>query len=925
MDRDFGPLENHDANNAEMTPQALERVFDLFLACREMDAEPREIWLREACQGNLSLQRSVEALVREDENAEGFLSQPMRLVTRAFSFVIEEGQRFGRYTITGFVGRGGMGEVWKAHDEELDRAVALKFINSGFTEALLTREARMASALNHPGIVTVHDVIVWEETPILVMELVTGTPLSRFCDGLIPVDQLASLAAQASSALAAAHAAGIIHGDLKPDNIIWRDDRLAKILDFGLARKVDNAAVALAAGTPLYMSPEQARGETAGTAADVYSLGLVLYELATGQRPFGRQSLEEIGARQAKPPRALHERPGLTQALDALIDRMLEPDPASRISMTEVAEQLRLERPAPPGYTRFWLFAAVVAVAVVLGIIWFNWRVREQSAPIALTAIPLTAGPGFYSWPDISLDGDEVVYGWGESEDAYTQIYRRRLDQDTAFRLMEAERGTRIGHPKWSSDGQRIFYKRTSVRPGDAESIWSVARDGKDPRLIVRLALAELSSGIDCSPDGKRIIYGDRTGNDRRFAILSLDLASGRQTVLTTPQVGWGDWDPRYSPDGEKIVFKRVKTPGDDRLYVMPAKGGAVRQLTSRRCSIFGHAWLSQDKLLVSAQFGSVIHGLWRISADVTGEQTPVFESGFDATMPAVSKNRIVWVNRVNDYNIYSVPLAGGEPVKRIASPMLDSKPAFARDGRLAYVSRRSGSPEVWITGADGGNAVRITNLKGDVGRPAWSPDGARIAFSNMRFGIVRVLVANCTPAALNCESPKPVVDGTSPTWSPDGNFLYFTPPEQQEIWKLPLSGGQPMHVAAGYQALTSHDGKWLYIPRIPADGRGKFCRIRLDSHGNATGSEEMVLGRETNSANWQHWTLAGDEIVFWDSNMSSRFSGLRAYHTVTKRLRTVVETPAAEFPAVSPDGKTVWYAKPDAAGGTLMVAEWSH
>ena len=133
------------------------------------------------------------------------------------------------------------------------------------------------------------------------------------------------------------------------------------------------------------------------------------------------------------------------------------------------------------------------------------------------------------------------------------------------------------------------------------------------------------------------------------------------------------------------------------------------------------------------------------------------------------------------------------------------------------------------------------------------------------------------------------------------------------------------MHVAAGYQALTSQDGKWLYIPRIPADGRGKFCRIRLDSHGKATGSEEMVLGRETNSANWQHWTLAGDEIVFWDSNMSSRFSGLRAYHTVTKRLRTVVETPAAEFPAVSPDGKTIWYAKPDAAGGTLMVAEWSH
>ena len=154
-----------------------------------------------------------------------------------------------------------MGEVWKAHDEELDRAVALKFMHSGFAVNQPTREARMASALNHPGIVTVYDVIFWDGTPILVMELVTGTPLSRFPDGPMPVDQLISLAAQTSSALAATHAAGIIHGDLKPDNIIWRADRFAKILDFGLARKVANATGVALAGTPLYMSPEQARGE----------------------------------------------------------------------------------------------------------------------------------------------------------------------------------------------------------------------------------------------------------------------------------------------------------------------------------------------------------------------------------------------------------------------------------------------------------------------------------------------------------------------------------------------------------------------------------------------------------------------------------------------------------------------------------------
>jgi Tol biopolymer transport system component len=791
------------------------------------------------------------------------------------------------------------------------------------------REAKAASALNHPGIITVHEVIQSESGLAIVTEFVDGAPLRKFCGSPMAVDRAIRCGSQVAHALCAAHSRNIIHRDIKPENIMLRADGLVKVLDFGLAQGMggveDEVMSQLRVGTLRYMSPEQATGGRLTAATDIFSLGLVLYELVAGRHPFPaatvEATLQAICFEPPDPPSRWGRE--VPKRLETLILEMLAKQPEARPGAAEVASRLdKLAHATGERGGRFRLVAALaVLAAVISGSVWF-WNKSGKAGSAALTPIPITATAGFDSWPDISPDGDEVVYSWGESPDAYTHIFLKRLDQDTSVKLLEAEPGTRIGHPKWSADGRRIFYKRASPRPG-AESIWSIARDGKDARLTVSLTGAELSSGMDCSPDGKRIIYADRLGNVWRFGLRSLDLESGQRTALTEPVEGWGDWDPRYSPDGQKIVFKRVKTAGDDQLYVMPSKGGPAAQLTSlRHSSIFGHVWFLKDKLLVSAQLGSVIHGLWRISAERAGEQVAIFESGLDATMPAVSKNRIVWVNRVNDYNIYSVPLAGGKAVKRIASPMLDSKPAFAPDGRLAYVSRRSGSPEVWVTGADGGGAVRITDLKADVARPAWSPDGRRIAFSMQRFGAAKIFTIRCAPGTLRCETPVPLIDGENPTWSLDGRFLYFKSDEDQ-IWKFPMSGGQAVRIAAGLEALTSDDGKWLYLTR--ADTNARFCRVRLDQDGNRTGEEEVVLARGTNSAGLQHWALAGDEILFWESNINSKFSGLRAYDTRTKRLRTVVETPAAEYPAVSPDRKTVWYAQPDAAGGTLMTAEWGH
>jgi eukaryotic-like serine/threonine-protein kinase len=549
-------LENREANNAELTPQQLDRLLDLFLACREMDSKARSAWLREACGGDLSLERGVERLIGEDLSAEGFLRRPMDLVTRAFAFTIAEGQRFGRYTITGFVGRGGMGEVWKAHDEELDRTVALKFVHSGFPVDQLTREARMASALNHPGIVTVHDVTVWDGTPILVMELVTGTPLSRLCDGHMALDQLISVAAQASGALAAAHAGGIVHGDLKPDNIICREDGLAKILDFGLARKVVNAAGAALAGTPLYMSPEQARSEGVGTASDVYSLGLVLFELATGRRPFGRQSLEEIGVRRDKPPKASGVRHRLPEELDRLIGSMLEPDPARRISMQETAGQLRrFERPSAL-HRGFWFATLAAAVFAVAFSAWFLFRKNSSPDFADLKIQPLTSQWGWEGSPAISPDGKSVAFTWSDRFDHPEQIYLKLLSAEKLTQLTTSERRDRIGPLVWSPDGKRIAFKRSEELYKHPGAIFSVSREGGTEQKILELSNSNLSSSIDWSPDGTQLAYSEAAPNPDQLAIYLFNLKTGQRRRLTSPPKGiWGDWDPKFSPDGAEIAF----------------------------------------------------------------------------------------------------------------------------------------------------------------------------------------------------------------------------------------------------------------------------------------------------------------------------------------------------------------------------------
>jgi tetratricopeptide (TPR) repeat protein len=340
---------------SEPSPEAVE---SLFHEAADLGPERRAAFLDEQCAGDPDLRAAVEKLLRFDAKAQSatdFLQSPTVDLRPALPMAVAISQTISHYRILEKLGGGGMGVVYKAHDTRLGRSVALKFLPEEYARdpqrlKRFQREARTASALNHPHICTIHDMDEHEGQPFLVMELIEGQTLGAPAAGGLELPALVPLVGQVARALAAAHAAGIVHRDIKPANIMVRDDGYAKVVDFGLARTLPTDAAppeAAAAevtdpgtllGTVRYMSPEQARADTAGSASDLFSLGVVLYELATGHHPFPADS--QVGVLHAivsqSPLRPALLNPEIPAPLEALILQMLEKDARLRPTAAEV-------------------------------------------------------------------------------------------------------------------------------------------------------------------------------------------------------------------------------------------------------------------------------------------------------------------------------------------------------------------------------------------------------------------------------------------------------------------------------------------------------------------------------------------------------------------------------------------------------------
>ena len=424
-----------------MTPERWKQVNDLFLSAAECSPEERTIYLQTACKGDPTLQRDIESLIASHDQAGNFIGSPAfevapELLTKERASAMA-GELVAHYRIESLLGAGGMGDVYLARDLRLGRQVALKFLPKPLTTdeiqlSRFKREARAASALNHPNILTVHEIGLDEGRHFIATEFVEGTTLrAALAHGKMSVDEVLEVATQVASALAAAHAAGVIHRDIKPENIMLRPDGYVKVLDFGLAKLTEyrsasddddlrsprtQQSAGLVLGTPRYMSPEQARGQTIDAGTDVWSLGVVIYEMLVGTPPFVGQTASDCIASilQTEPAPLSRVIPNIPTQLDSIVQKALRKNKRERYEkIAELLADLRnvtghLEDRNAASRTRtHWIWTAgVSAVASAVVLVWYFSRPDSrvaQTRAVDSSAASFFASPAPPRIPDKSI------------------------------------------------------------------------------------------------------------------------------------------------------------------------------------------------------------------------------------------------------------------------------------------------------------------------------------------------------------------------------------------------------------------------------------------------------------------------------------------------------------------------------------------
>ena len=993
-----------------------QRIEELFHAALERETDERDAFLAGACGTDQDLMAEISSLLAAHDQPEDFIDAPA--VKLAEELLAEpelgapelgamDGRPFGHYRILSPLGAGGMGVVYLAEDAHLSRKVALKLLPPHFTQSpdrlrRFIREAKSASALNHPNIITIHETGEVEGVHYIATEFIDGETLRQKISGAgMKLREAIDLATQVATALAAAHAAGIVHRDIKPENIMERRDGYAKVLDFGLAKLTDPTQGAVISGKTLkaggtttpgvvmgtitYMSPEQARGLEVDARSDIFSLGVVLYEMITGAPPFvGATTADVIAAILTyEPPQLSHSAPGSLAELGRIVSKALRKDRARRyqdindllLDLKELRQELEFETKLgiPPqgvetaaasgrhtgaetGQARtvatgevsgaranlsldhlmgeikrhklrvgLTLAAAVVAVAAI-GLGWYNQFGADQPglSSAAFRSIPLTSFPGSETEPAFSPDGSRIAFVWnGEKEDNY-DIYVQIINAGPPLRLTHNPSPDIA--PAWSPDGGHIAFARVA---GDERSIFLIPAMGGPERKLLSITAATESwkaARLSWSPDGKLLAFPGKDSPQDAANIFLLSVETLEKRLLLPAPAGYVDMVPAFSPDGKTLAFIRRYGTSNREIYLVPAAGGEPARLTHDNRTIDSLAWAPDGRAILFTSDREGGSALWQISAS-GGAPERLYVGREDVYEVAVSQqsHRLAYLQSLTDTNIWRWEKPGSS-------------------GR--------GKPPVKLIAS----TRQETN-------PQYSPDGNKIVFTSDRSGHLEIWVCESDGSnPVRLTSFNGPFTG-SPRWSPDGRQIAFdcTAAGPRDIYVVSVEGGPSRRLTTGpseeVRPSWSRDGRWIYfgsnhggdwqVWKTPVaggeaaqitrrggheafespDGKFVYYSARPASLGiwrvPVGGGEEVRLIDQGAQSNW----VVLDQGIYFLTSRANARSNVEFFSFATGQITQIGEiekqlNTAGPSLSVSPDGRWFLYSRLDQGGSDIMLVE---
>ena len=672
-----------------MDTEREQHITSIFHAAIEREADERAAFLNEACAGDASLRREVEALVAAHNSAGSFIASPA--YERGAELLAGErdgslaGQSFGQYRLLSLLGAGGMGEVYLAEDTRLDRRVALKVLPSHLTTdqtqvGRFQQEARAASALNHPNIVTIYEINEAAGTHYIATEYIEGMTLrSRLARGETTISEALDIAIQIASALNAAHSAGVVHRDIKPENIMLRPDGYVKVLDFGIAKLTERQRPApddeaptralvqtgkgVVMGTAHYMSPEQTRGVQVDARTDIWSLGVVLYEMLAGSAPFAGESVSDCIASilKTEPVPLTAITPAIPAQLEWIVQKALRKDRDERYqtakellsdlrAVKQEAEALaQLERSVSPemsarvgavatsgaqapaiptaealnapaagetprttssaeyittGIKRHRTGAALVLAAFVLVIagasfMLYKYLNREQALAPAFQNVTISRLTTSGIADDASISSDGKYVAFVERDTDGKESLWVKQIGTGNTLQIVAPTKVSLSGTTFSPDGNFVYY-RMNDRTSEITSLYQVASIGGTPKKM----LEDIDSPVAISPDGKRAAFvREERGFKFDLTVANLD-GTGERVLASRVDNDWfSQSGPAWSPDGTTIACGAGTAAGGDNgfsLLGVDVETGAVKELSPKRwLNIFRAAWLADGKTIL--------------------------------------------------------------------------------------------------------------------------------------------------------------------------------------------------------------------------------------------------------------------------------------------------------------------------------------